>query len=463
MLANASRTLYTRLINRKAGIFYMTILFIILLVCAEIALLVLTLKKQREQSLWLRNRAITRGIEFVLLLGIVLLPITHLKWRYTGTLILLGVLLLIAGLAWLLKRKKATGEVKKGKAIASAILSVLLILPALTPAFLFANYNGLKPTGAYEIKQTDAILTDSSRIDSFETDGSLREVPVHFYYPDADGSFPLIVFSHGAFGYYQSNYSTYAELASNGYVVAALDHPHHAFFSKDTDGKLVLVDNGFLNDAVAIQNADKSAEDVYTITRDWMQLRMDDTDFVLDTIEAAKADGALNGAWHTEHAAEILSVLEKTDTGRIGLMGHSMGGATAVSVGRMRSDVGAVIVLDGTMLGEITGIGNDEYLCKEEPYPVPILDLRGYSDYSREEPVNDRIVEHAVDGRVLEFGGVGHMDFTDLPLFSPFLSSMLGSENIDHAAFMNRINGIVLNWFDYYLKGTGALDLRAEY
>lgn len=441
----------------------MAILFIILLICAEIALLVLTLKKQRARVLWLRNRAFTRAIEFVLLLSIVLLPVTYLKWRYTGALILLGVLLLIAGLSWLVKRKKATGEVKKGKAIASAILSALLILPALMPAFLFANYNGLKTSGAYGIKQAEAILVDADRLDTFESDGSYREVPVHFYYPDADGSFPLIVFSHGAFGYYQSNYSTYAELASNGYVVAALDHPHHAFFSKDTDGKLVLVDNGFLNDAVDIQNGVKSAEDVYTITREWMQLRLDDMNFVLDTIEAAKADGALNGAWHTEQTAQILSVLEKADTGRIGLLGHSMGGATAVSVGRMRSDVGAVIVLDGTMLGEITGIGSGEYLCKEEPYPVPVLDLRGYPDYSREEPVNDCIIDHAVEGKKLEFFGVGHMDFTDLPLFSPFLSSMLGSENIDHKAFMTHVNGLVLNWFDYYLKGTGALDLRAEY
>ena len=441
----------------------MTIFYVILFVLIETALLVLTLKKQREKAMWLRNRAFARAIEFVLLLGVVLLPFTYLKWRFTGTLILLGVLLLIAGLAWLIKRKKATGDVKKGKVIASAILSVLLVLPALMPAFLFANYNGLKTTGAYGIKEASAILSDESRVDAFETDGSDREVPVHFYYPDADGSFPLIVFSHGAFGYYQSNYSTYAELASNGYVVAALDHPHHAFFSKDTNGSLVLVDGEFLNTAVDVQNGVRNAEDVFAITRDWMQLRTDDMNFVLDTIEAAKADNALNGAWHTEQSAEILSVLEKTDTARIGLIGHSMGGATAEIIGRTRSDVGAVIVLDGTMLGEFTGVENDQFLCTEEPYPVPVLDLRGYPDYSREEPVNDCIIDHAVEGKKLEFTGVGHMDFTDLPLFSPFLSSMLGSENIDHKAFMTHVNGLVLNWFDYYLKGTGALDLRTDY
>ena len=93
-----------------------------------------------------------------------------------------------------------------------------------------------------------------------------------------------------------------------------------------------------------------------------------------------------------------------------------------------------------------------------------MLDLSGKSEYHEEEPedVNDFIIAHAADGRSLTFYGVGHMDFTDLPLFSPFLSSLLGSERIDHEAFLAKVNGLVLNWFDYYLKGSGELNLPAE-
>ena len=46
----------------------------------------------------------------------------------------------------------------------------------------------------------------------------------------------------------------------------------------------------------------------------------------------------------------ILKVLAKTDTGKIGLMGHSLGGASSVALGRERKDIGAVIDLDGTMI-----------------------------------------------------------------------------------------------------------------
>ena len=448
----------------------MEILFVILLICLETALLVLTFVKFRGKAQWLQNRTITRAIEFVLLLGIALLPMTHMVWRYAGALILLGILLLIAGLSWLKKRKKADGPVKKGKAIVSVILSVFMILFALVPAFVFTNYNGTKTTGAFQIKRSSAILVDENRIDPFETDGSHREVPVHFYYPDAEGAFPLIVFSHGAFGYYQSNYSTYAELASNGYVVASLDHPHHAFFSKDTDGKLVPVDNQFLTDAVDIENGVKSDEEIYTITREWMQLRTDDMNFVLDTIKAAKTAGTLTDTWHTDAEAEIFSVLAKTDTDHIGLLGHSMGGATAVACGRTRTDIDAVIVLDGTMLNEIIGIENGIYQYNDAPYPVPVLDFGKTSDYTESEQqnkndsvsVNTYVIEHAKDGKAVHFDGVGHMDFTDLPLFSPMLSSMLGSENIDHEAFLNRINGLVLNWFDHYLKGIGERNINAD-
>ena len=450
----------------------MQLIFIIFTICLETALIVLTLAKQNEKALWLRNRALTRAIEFVLLLGVILLPLTHMKWRYIGALILVGILLLIAGLCWLIKRRKVNGSAKKARVITSGLLSVFMIGFALVPAFVFTNYDGLRTTGDYTVRESNAVLTDANRVDPFEGEGSDREVPVHFYYPDAEGSFPLIVFSHGAFGYYQSNYSTYAELVSHGYVVAALDHPHHAFFTKNSLGELVTVDSGFLSEALDVTNGVLNAEDTYALYDKWMSIRTGDVNFVLDTIETAKATDALDAAWHTENEAEILSVLKMTDTDRIGVIGHSMGGATAVNIGRVRNDIDAVIVLDGTMLGEITGLENGVFLYNEEPYSVPVLDFGKKSDYSEIEQatderesshVNQYMIEHAKDGKQVLFGDCEHMDFTDLPLFSPLLASLLGSKDIDHEAFMCRLNGLVLRWFDSYLKGIGTPDIKAEY
>ena len=447
----------------------------------EIALTVLTFTKWPEKASFRRNRLIATAAEFILPVLIMVLPTTYLKWRFAVAVGLVGIRLVIAGIRFF--GGKAQGNVKKASRILCCVLVLVLSAMSLLPSFLFANYSGLPLTGEYDFAQCSAILVDRSRIDTFETDGSYREVPVHFFYPDAEGTFPLVIFSHGAFGYYESNFSTYAELASQGYVVAALDHPHHAFFTNDTSGNMVIVDTTFFANAMEFGNSDMStAEGAFAQTRDWMRLRTGDMNFVVDTIKAACETGKLSDAFFTEEKDAVLSVIEKTDTSKIGLLGHSMGGATAVAVGRQRDDITAVIVLDGSMLSEITDAKTGSVSYENTPYPIPVLDFRKAEDYNMVEAVlhgeqsrekygyifdfcyvNNHVIDNAVDGRTVVFDNAGHMDFTDLPMFSPFLGGLLGSGDVDNEAFMATVNSLVLNWFDYYLKGEGTLDIQARY
>ncbi len=449
----------------------MGILFLIIFTLAEITLAVLSCTKFSEKVKWMQNRLIVRGVESALILLIILLPVTYMKWRFILAAAIVFIRLIIAGIIWLIKRRKAEGVKKKAGVIIGCILSVVLIAVSLTPAFLFTNYHGLETTGEYKVKETGVILTDESREDEFEKDGSFREIPAHFYYPeDAEGNFPLIIFSHGAFGYYQSNYSTYAELVSNGYIVVALDHPHHAFFTKDTAGQIVTVDPDFINSAMTVgDGTGVSDEEIFNITQSWMKLRTDDESFVLDSIKVAKDKSALSDSWQAEDEELILHILSVTDTDRIGLMGHSLGGASGIALGRKRDDIGAVIDLDGTALGELSAIVNGKGVYKTEAYPVPVLVFSQGKDYNEEEQsgayagINERLVENAKDGKIVYINGAGHMDFTDLPIFSPFLGSMFGSGKVDSRECMTTVNAVSLNWFNYYLKNEGALDIKASY
>ena len=224
------------------------VLFLIFAVL-EIALAVRSRGKLKKDPIRLRDRLIVRVAEFAAVLIALLLPFGQ-KWRLIPALILLGVLLLIA----LIRFLRSRGKEASGKKVSAAapVGNLLLLAFLLIPAFVFTGYKGLPVSGPHDVAHTSAIVIDASRTDPFEQDGSSREVPVHFYYPAdaAEGErFPLVVFSHGAFGYYESNTSTYMELASNGYVVAALDHPHHAFFTEDSAGKTVLVDMDFMQTA----------------------------------------------------------------------------------------------------------------------------------------------------------------------------------------------------------------------
>ena len=106
---------------------------------------------------------------------------------------------------------------------------LLLVVIAVTPALIFPQYKLPKMTGKHEVATVNYTYTDQSRIETFTNTGENRKVNVEFWYPkDAGGKYPLVVFSHGAFGMKTSNTSTFMELASNGYVVCSIDHPYHS-------------------------------------------------------------------------------------------------------------------------------------------------------------------------------------------------------------------------------------------
>lgn len=444
-----------------------------LFAAAEIVLLAVTFTRQKEKVQWLQNRVIARAGELVLFLLVLLLPQAAWDFRFKMCFLVLAIRIVTALIAYAVKRKKASGSQSKAGAVANMCLGVLVLALSLIPAYLFTGYEGLETTGAYEVKHASAILVDESRIETFETDGSNREVPVHFYYPDTENAgediFPLVIFSHGAFGYYQSNASTYMELASNGYVVISLDHPYHSFFTEDTEGNLITVNPEFLQEVMLANEENVSEEEVVKMSRNWLELRTADMNFALDSIKEAKTEDICGDTWFTaSDEAEIAHILAMTDTERIGLMGHSMGGAASVTVGRIRDDIDAVIDLDGTMLGEQLSYENGVYQYYEEPYPVPLLAIDNENHYLEGESagvlyVNRWVLDHAVDSKHTYFAGSGHMNFTDLPLFSPALASLLGTGTVDETECVKTMNEIILQYFNEYLKGEGEAIILESY
>ncbi len=452
----------------------MGLILFVLLSALEIVLAVIGRGKEKEKKVWLKNRILVRTAELVIVLIALLLPYGQ-KWRFIPLLGFLAVLWIIALLKWLGGRGKDKVQKKTGPVVTNCVFSILFIALFLMPAFVFTGYRGLPVSGQYPIAQASVIVIDRSRTDPFERDGSFREVPVHFYYPaDAanGGHFPLVMFSHGAFGYYESNTSTYMDLASNGYVVAALDHPHHAFFTQDTAGKTVLVDPGFLRTATALNSSNSydDPEKCYPIYREWMDLRTADMNCALDVLKSASESGKLNDALFLpkNNADVILSVLKMIDMTKIGLMGHSMGGATSVQAGRERDDISAVIDLDGTMLGEFLGVENGDYIVNAEPYTVPLLEFANWEQYNdrREYPSlgyvypNEVLLSHGGECYYVTIRDTLHMDFIDLPLLSPTLGNMFGSGERSCEETMTIVNGLVRDFFNAYLKGEGAFSVQ---
>lgn len=361
-----------------------------------------------------------------------------------------------------MKKEKTERDFDKRKIVVRCIkiAAIIFAVVVLIRIILFPPYKQPVVTGSHEVMIEEFTWEDESRVETFTDTGENRALTVKFWYPQEKGKYPLVVFSHGAFGVINSNYSTCMELASNGYVVASIAHPYHAMFVKDTNGKVTTVDMDFFKSVYEGNGTGdpKEEEKNYLKYKEWMALRTADENFVLDTI-LSKAEKGEDGPFRL------------IDSEKIGLFGHSMGGASSVALGRERDDIDAVIDLEGTMLGEYVGFENGMELFNEEPYPIPVLDVNSARVHEEAdalalegfEYVNFYVGRKAADYREVVFQDAGHLNFTDLPLVSPVLAKMLGVGKVDARTCIEHVNEVVLAWFDYYLKDKGELNIKAEY
>ena len=390
--------------------------------------------------------------------------VSIIQWGFRWYL-LTAVLLIwaIIGGVSLARMKVDKKEFKPVRIVVKAIAMWLIVVIAITPALILPQYKLPKVTGKYQVATTVFTYTDKNRIETFSKSGENREVTVEFWYPeDNTAKFPLVIFSHGAFGIKTSNTSTFKELASNGYVVCSIDHPYHSLYTKDTDGNITTVDMSFMQEVNNVNTNVYDEKTEFDITHKWLKLRTDDINFVLNTITENTKTKSPSG------------VYELIDTNKIGLFGHSLGGAASAQLGRERRDIDAVIDIDGSLIGEQVECINGKTIFNKEIYPLPILFI--YTDammhaIATTESVYPGIqlpekLIPATNPNAFEvyFKGTNHMSVTDLPLVSPFLVNIIcgtfnnngGRQEADKYYIIEKMNSSVLQFFNCYLKGEGS-------
>ncbi|WP_180270832.1 alpha/beta hydrolase family protein [Sporanaerobium hydrogeniformans] len=416
----------------------------------EIFLGILSLKKDKAFEVLEARVRLGELLVFVLL---ILSPIITWNFRWYG----LGIVLAFQGVIAIFKAIKNKKSVHRTRirVIVKLFFKGGLLLFILMPAWLFPENSELRPTGNYGTKTVTYTWTDKIRDETFTPEKDNRKITVQFWYPTkdkqsnqkAEGKFPLIIFSHGAFGIRASNTSTYQELASHGYVVCSIDHTYHALFTKQTDGKVIPCDQGFMkevNDLMVVKQGEMD-QAKYNITQDWLNLRTADMTFCLNEIKTFVRDS------NNEEVFSMIAI------DKIGLMGHSLGGATAAAVARQVEGIKAVAVIDGTMLGEEIGIKNGVEQVTNAPYPVPILNFYNGASYEKIKEIkaiypNTVAAVSQKESYQIVIPNAGHMNFTDLALISPVLAKMLGTGTVSASACMKEVNDEILLFFDAYLK-----------
>jgi dienelactone hydrolase len=438
------------------------ILTVVFIVEAAFAIYCINTKSnQRRVRSFIRIGALAAFVLFTLV------SVIQWSFRWYGLAALLFVWAVLG--AWtLICKKTEKNDYQTKPVVRRAIRALLLVCLAMVPALIFPQYQLPRMTGQYHVATVNYTYTDKNRVETFTRTGENRKVNVECWYPkDAGGRFPLVVFSHGAFGMKTSDTSTFMELASNGYVVCSIDHPYHSLVTVGADGHPVIVDQSFFQEVIDVNNGKYDEATAFRLEKKWMQLRTADINFVLDTILAQAQETGSD------------AVYQLIDPEKIGMMGHSLGGESSAQVARERNDIDAVINLDADLGGEYLDYVDGKYVMNDKVYPVPILTI--FADdmvrlIAAIPDANTVVAEKHVTATApqayeVHIAGTDHQSLTDLPLASPFLVSMIttsvekagGGETADKYDVIEKMNDIVLEFFNVYLKGEGSFTSAGTY
>ena len=245
--------------------------------------------------------------------------------------------------------------------------------------------------------------------------------------------YPVLLFSHGWGGFSAQSTFLAEELASHGYIVAALQHTYGAIVTIFPDGLVVP-----LNPEALPLDASRS--------------------------ELKAAGNRLVGQWAGDLslALDHLSALDQNDpqgrfTGRLDLekvaaFGHSTGGGAVIEFCGRDSRCRAGLTMDAYMLPVSdnlleTGLAQPFFFIFSEDWPSA-------SNTQRFEQLYSQMRDHS---NTIVITGTDHYDFSDLPNFSP-LAPWIGLKGpLPAAQVADILKTYSLTFFARYLDYSSGL------
>lgn len=268
----------------------------------------------------------------------------------------------------------------------------------------------------------------------------------------SSASYPLLILNHG-YSSSKTYYTSQAEdLASHGYIVASIDHTYSTFATVFPDGRTTTMKTD--EDLIGERQYRDKVGKVWT----------DDITFTLDQFErlnSGSIPSTLNG---------------KIDLGRIGVFGHSFGGAASYDVA-YDPRITAGIDLDGSL-----------YLYDKRPLSKPFMFIFSEMAFGLYNKVKENYVytneeletmgatreqidedtkgvklqlehlEHVAKngGQLLYIEGTEHYNFGEMQFLSPLFQHLNLAGKISPARATLIANAYTLDFFDKYLKNKGG-------
>ncbi|MFI1916890.1 alpha/beta hydrolase family protein [Nocardia sp. NPDC020380] len=208
----------------------------------------------------------------------------------------------------------------------------------------------------------------------------------------AGGPFPILLFSPGMDDPAGLSTAQAEDLASHGYIVAAINHTHEAFAVQFPDGRTERT-------VIPLDSPPEVLSDVL------LPVRVADTRFVLNRL----TDIATGTA-----TAETVDLAPSLDPTRVGMFGHSLGGSTTAQAMHDDPRIRAGANLDGPLLGPVVADGLNR----------PLLMLGNDNPRWLNRENWDPFWPNNSGAKIpLRLSGTEHMSFNDVGLILPQLTT----------------------------------------
>ena len=361
---------------------------------------------------------------------------------------------------------------------------VLLAAASAACSFVLPMFSLPQPTGPYQVGTSTLYLKDAARAEDAVPGGAVREMVVQLWYPaersrnplaryrnwretrfinsyqsqvdthsrvdaplaDAKNPFPVVLFDPGWRGRRTQNTFLTEDLASHGYVVAAIDHPYNAGLVAFPDGRVIHE-----NAAGDVAYADGStAERVRAVWNHELEKWVGDERFTLDRL------AAMNQSPGTQWYGRL-------NTGQVAAVGQSFGGAASTAVCAEDPRVRASVNMDGWFFAAIHMRGPHQPLLVMDAYapdepPESTATVEGLLDKTDNDDAMTSL--RSFGGYAVLVAGVVHEDFTDQPLLSP-LASVAQRGALPAWKIHNIVRAYVLAFLDHTMRGEDPQILHA--
>ncbi len=366
------------------------------------------------------------------------------------------------------------------RSVIAATVAIVGCLVTIVCSYLFPVFGLPVPTGRYPVGTTSINLVDRSRLERCDpTTKSPRELVVQVWYPaisnygekapylpdrqsipkgvfshlglvkthavrdvaiaPSTSPYPILLYTPSWSGYRTDNTFQAEELASHGFVVIGLEHPCSVPLAVYPSGRII-----HSNLSSDYTSSDAALATLLRVGEEQLILRTQDIQFVLDRLPQINQHHLFDGAF---------------DLNRIGIFGHSFGGAAAAQACAIDRRLKAGMNMDGLLFGSAAQHGASQpFLFMQSDYSRPTTaELTSTDGSLRRSRQTDEWGYQQRDrwfrdwgGENLKLLGSAHMNFADRPLKSRIRN---GGGSIAPDRAMKIINAYTVAFFARELKG----------